>query len=234
MPRLRRKSDTTIADPSWSAGVIDPRTVTATVAAAADGAYSITVNPIRDGVASVPNTHTRSGAETTSDIAAALDVLVTADAAANGTLDDYIESSSDSTNVVSLVIEEDAPPFDIETAAASGAITLSPDDVYPHFAKMPAGKSKVAISMRMLDSSGTRLSGATTADVTVLPFSVESVPGSATKQVVPDRAQALTGHTVLDGFTVDIGEGRYFTVQLSALTGPPGSIDAIEVWWTTL
>lgn len=97
---------------------------------------------------------------------------------------------------------------------------------------MPLGCSKAAVLLQLVDSDGDQLVGAaTTVDVTVVVWAEGVRVDDETTTTIVTSVETLTGWVASEPIIADVPTGLRFWVGLSALTDPPGSIDACRVAW---
>lgn len=248
--KLLRIKDDTANDPDWADTQVDPNSFLLTVGGtASNGNYTVNIVPVDPTRSTVTNTFNRAGGETNAQIADQVEQLLTADLAAGGTLDDYLESATDDgAGVITVIVHPNAPPFTVTTSApGAGTLTVSPDDTFPitrvgkFFRGQLGDMSRLEVAFIPIDSSGNPLEddNGMTFNVEILdtiirasqPIGIRGAPlTSDTYAVGVTSSTTSTAHAVNDKLTVEMNGSTRFGVRLDTLTNTPTGYDALEIW----
>lgn len=251
--RLRRKTDTTVDDPAWSANHYDPSALIANLGGtASDGDYEITIEPVDPAVADIDITFNRAAGETNAQILDGL--LVEAQAlsrvpgpahSGDGELQeylDYVKLREDGSSLLFLAVKDSAPPFTVSMSApGTGTLAPLPVDTWPicrTWSPYPkrqgtSNPTQIELIPVMVDSSGDPLpNGTATIDirpVNVIERRLVTDDAQTQRRVLCGGAVETTGHPMGQPLRVPFNGGQ-FGVEISAVTNPHGSIVAVEVW----
>lgn len=232
---LRIKDDTGSADPSYRTLMIDPNTAIISVGTAADGTWSLVIDPV-DGDALPAVDFVRASGETNSQIATAWA------AAINGALSDadgptelarYVARAVASAATVRLVVKRGAPRFGITVTSPGSTATVSPVDLrWPIAQYIPTGwggnreTTKVVVRTVPLDSSGNVIPVDTAAT-----FTMRALDGCEQEDgtIIASHGAEATGVAIGESRSLPYG-GGLFGLEMSAVSTPPTGLAALRVW----
>jgi hypothetical protein len=252
--RLRRKADTTAADPArweWTDGNSFDVTIAGTPT---NGTYITTLTPSDTSIPAIPITTTRAGGTpatntnlTTQHVADANTLLSASANEDRVTLAAFIESVSSAAGVVSFIVKRDAPcSFTVTTSGTglgggAGTMVVSPDDTFPvtlntlGYWPQVGARTHLAIVLVPVNSSGVPLDpGTLTADLTVRRYFDR---GTRNERDIPSTpvgvgsADIESAHPAGIEFRIPGGGGR-FGISLGAVAGAVGSgtMSHLEAW----
>jgi hypothetical protein len=255
--RIRRKTDTSVADPTaWA--VVDGNSCAVTVGGtASDGNYVVTVTPVTADVVPVDRTDVTvppitvarattpaTNANIATAFVTATNTLLTATAPGDhANLSTYIESVSAAAEVVTFIVKRNAPPFRfaLSETTATGTLVASPIDTFPiTFSTIGRGptigaRNKLSLVIIPVNSSGVQLTAGTlTADITVRRY-FDRARRSQDRDIpaAPVGVESATTQAALAAganYRIPGGGGR-FGVTLGAVAGAVGAgvLAAVEV-----
>jgi hypothetical protein len=231
-------------DPDWFATQIDPNSTYYTVGGTADdGTYSLTFTKLGQATGvTVGIVADATGGDTNSDIAAALEAELQTEAAAGGTIHEFVKDVTVASAILTLTLNQTSFGFTI-TAAAPGTGTLTPigtgegtgtlwqiTAVIPFDRRIQYGpNTDVEITLVCLDSNGVVLDPAGT-------YNLEIVEGIDVPKVrgVIDAVEAVATRGEIAGsfgeiHSVQLNGSKQFGVRLSSIANEPVGTDRIVV-----